>query len=60
MTLIGQRAALASLAVLAIAGGLIYYTSRDLSLPERAMDTAPAGTRALMRMGVQAVRRSIF
>lgn len=60
MTLIGQRAALASLAVLGIAGGLIYYTSRDLSLPERTMDTAPAGTRALLRMDVPAVRRSIF
>lgn len=60
MTLIGQRAALASLAVLGIAGGLIYYTSRDISLPERTMDTAPAGTRALLRMDVPAVRRSIF
>lgn len=60
MNLIGQRAALASLAVLGIAGGLIYYTSRDLSLPEQTMDTAPAGTRALLRMDVPAVRRSIF
>ncbi|MCB9627897.1 MAG: hypothetical protein H6725_11035 [Sandaracinaceae bacterium] len=60
MTLIGQRAALASLAVLGIAGGLIYYTSRDLALPEQAMDAAPAGTRALLRMDVPAVRRSIF
>lgn len=46
--------------MLGIAGGLIYYTSRDLALPEQAMDAAPAGTRALLRMDVPAVRRSIF
>ncbi|MCA9575492.1 MAG: hypothetical protein H6726_25830 [Sandaracinaceae bacterium] len=60
MTLIGQRATLASLAVLGIAGALIYYTSRDLALPDQALDAAPAGTRALLRMDVPAVRRSIF
>ena len=32
-----------------IVGGLIYYTSRDLALPEQAMDAAPEGTRALLR-----------
>jgi hypothetical protein len=46
--------------VLGIAGALIYYTSRDLTVPEQAMEAAPAGTRALLRLDVPAVRRSIF